>query len=74
VLTQATYAAKDKESAVVGKQHIRTNLSQNFVTNTRKFVRYHLQVRRWRCGEGSRWDNFVAFVHGLSTERATVAV
>jgi hypothetical protein len=68
------YVAWEKESAAVRKQYIRTNLSQDFITNTRKFVRYHLQVGRWRYGEGSRWDNFVAFVHGLSTERATVAV
>jgi hypothetical protein len=53
--------------------HWQTNLSQNFVTENRKFIGYHLQFRRRRCGEGSRWHNFVAFVYGLSAECATVA-
>jgi hypothetical protein len=56
-----------------GRHNVRTDLSQNFVTDSRKFVGYHLQVRRWSCGEGSGWHNFVAFVYGLGAERATVA-
>jgi hypothetical protein len=58
---------------VAGRRYIQTNLSQNFVTENRKLVGYHLQVRRRRCGEGSRWHDFVAFVYGLSAECATVA-